>query len=410
MDTPEVIVIGAGISGLSFAWKAAQAGCSVLVLEQRERIGGCFYTHRCDNGFWYEMGAHTVYNSYSSLLDIAIEAGIADRLVRRGPARAHFGLLRNGSITWLTPPKILLKMNWLEAALHAPFGLLRGKKGRSVAGYYSGLLGGGNFHDLFAPFFTAVPSQPADEFPVEGPGSLFKKRPRREEFSRSFGIPGGLQTFCDTVAAHPHIEIRTGVKAVELRTDGGATRIRLQNNDELRASIAAVAVPPNSAADLVESFHPELAAILRRIKTTTVESLGARIARNRCSLPECAFIVPVDDIFYSAVTRDPFPDTVSRGFAFHFKSGISREQKIERLCSILGVSPEDLEDVAEQQVMLPAPRLHHAAMVTEIKKLLDDPGLARLALTGNYFDGLAIEDCVARSFTEWQRLAVNGGV
>ena len=27
-----------------------------------------------------------------------------------------------------------------------------------------------------------------------------------------------------------------------------------------------------------------------------------------------------------------------------------------------------------------------------------------LALTGNYFDGLAIEDCVQRSFSEWARL------
>ena len=29
----------------------------------------------------------------------------------------------------------------------------------------------------------------------------------------------------------------------------------------------------------------------------------------------------------------------------------------------------------------------------------------RLALTGNYFQGLAIEDCVQRSFAEWERLS-----
>ena len=78
MNNPEVVVVGAGISGLSFAWKAAQTGRQVLVLEERDRIGGCIYSCRYDDGYWYELGAHTVYNSYSGLLDIAIEAGLAE--------------------------------------------------------------------------------------------------------------------------------------------------------------------------------------------------------------------------------------------------------------------------------------------------------------------------------------------
>jgi len=401
MNTPEVTVIGAGISGLAFAWKAARAGRRVLVLERRERPGGCFYSNRAAGGFWYEMGAHTVYNSYSNLLDIAAEAGIIDRLVRRGPARVHFGLLRGENILWLTPPKILQKLNWFEAALHAPFGFVRGKNGRSVSQYYSGLLGSGNFNRLFAPFFAAVPSQPADDFPVQGPGSLFKTRTRRKEFPRSFGFTGGLETVCGAIAAHPNIEIRACAGVAGLLPTANAWRVRLDDGEELTTPLLAIAAPPDSAASLLRNTLTELAAVLGNIQTVPVESFGARIPRDRCTLPECAFIVPADDIFYSAVTRDPFPDPSSRGFAFHFKPGIAREQKIRRICRTLGVSPEDLTDIAENEVTLPSPRVNHAGITADIQKLLNRRDLA---LTGNYFGGLAIEDCISRSFEEWRRV------
>jgi protoporphyrinogen/coproporphyrinogen III oxidase len=401
MDQPEVIVIGAGISGLSFAWKAAQAGTRVLILERQKRIGGCIYSYCYDDGFWYELGAHTIYNSYSGFLDIAVEAGLAAKLVRRGPARAHFGLLREGGIAWLTPPKVLLRLNWLEAAVHAPFGIFRGKSGRSVEQYYSGLLGSGNFRRVLSPFFAAVPSQRADEFPVEGPGSLFKKRSRREEFPRSFGLPGGLQSICDAIAAHASIEIRTGACVVGLHNSRGEFRIRLDNGEELGAPVVALATTHSAAAQILRDSHPELSDVINRIKTVTLESLGTRIARSRSWMPDCAFVVPVDDIFFSAVTRDPFPDPQWRAFAFHFRPGFTREQKIRRICELLRVSPADLDGLAEQQTALPAPRLNQAQIIGEIQKQLEG---SRLALLGNYFAGLAIEDCILRTFSEWKRI------
>jgi UDP-galactopyranose mutase len=401
MDHPDVVVIGAGISGLSFAWKAAQAGKQVLVLEKQNRIGGCIYSYRYSDGFWYELGAHTVYNSYSGFLDIAVGAGLAERLVQRGPARAHFGLLKKGKIDWLTPPKVLMRLNWFEAALHAPFGIMRSKRGRTVEQYYSGILGSGNFRKILSPFFAAVPSQCADAFPVEGPGSLFKTRSRREEFPRSFGFPGGIQAVCDAIAAHPHIEIRTGADVVGLQASEDGVRVRLAQGEDIRASVTALAATSAAAMTLLHDSFPRLSAVLNRIQTVSLESLGTRIARSKCRMPDCAFVVPVDDVFYSAVTRDPFPDSNWRAFAFHFRTGLTIEQKVKRMCEVLGVGPEDLDGLEEKQTTLPAPRLNQADIVAEIQKQL---GRSKFALLGNYFAGLAIEDCITRSFDEWQRV------
>lgn len=401
MNHPDVIVIGAGISGLSFAWKAAQAQRKVLILEKRERIGGCIYSYRYDDGFWYELGAHTVYNSYSGLLDLVSESGLADKLVQRGPARVHFGLLKDGKIDWLTPPKVLLRLNWFEAAVHAPLGIFRKKHGRSLKQYYSQLLGPRNFRRVLSPFFAAVPSQCADAFPAEGPGSLFKKRSRREEFPRSFGFPGGLQTICDAATKHPNIEIRTHCTVTGLTKINDGFEVHVEGDDTITVPIVAVAVDHRGAASLLKDHFPSLSAAIERIEAVAVESIGTRIARDRCWLPECAFIVPVNDMFYSAVTRDPFPDPKWRAFAFHFHSGLTRKKKVDRICELLRVSPADLDDLAEQQLTLPSPKIYHAAIIHDIQLNLENTGLA---LVGNYINGLAIEDCVLRSQSEWQRL------
>jgi UDP-galactopyranose mutase len=96
------------------------------------------------------------------------------------------------------------------------------------------------------------------------------------------------------------------------------------------------------------------------------------------------------------------PDPDWRAFTLHFKPGSTGEQRRARACEVLGLAPEDLEDVCERQSVLPSPRRGHAELVRTIDRLLAPRALA---LTGNWFGGLAIEDCVSRSRAEWQRVA-----
>jgi UDP-galactopyranose mutase len=402
MAAADVIVVGGGVSGLALAWQAARAGKRALVLERGGRVGGCLHSHRTPDGFWFEMGAHTTYNSYGAFLDVVTGAGVADRIVPRGPARATFGLLQGNEVTWLTPPKVLLKLSWLEAALAFPRGMLRKKEGHTVSSWYGGLIGRRNYERLLSAFFAAVPSQRADGFPLEGPGSLFKKRPRRQEFPRSFGIRGGLQTVCDAVAAAPGVAVETGVAARRVARGAGGYAVTTGDGRTLEAPRVAIAAPADEAAAMLQGDFGALAAAIARVRTVAVESLGVVLPRSRCWMAECAFVVPVDDLFYSVVTRDPFPDPERRAFAFHFRPGVPREEKLRRMAEVLRVSREELGDPVEQRVVLPSPALGHAEIVRDV-----DAALAggRLAVTGNYFAGLAIEDCVLRSRAEWERIA-----
>jgi protoporphyrinogen/coproporphyrinogen III oxidase len=402
MAAADVIVVGGGVSGLSLAWKAASSGRKVVVLEREARVGGCLHTHRTPDGFWHELGAHTTYNSYGAFLDVVVGAGVAGKILTRGRARATFGLLRGGEIAWLTPPKVLLRLSWLEAAMHVPFGAFARKDGETVYSYYSRLLGRKNYDRVLSPFFAAVPSQKADGFPVAGPGSLFKKRSRRKEFPRSFAVGGGLQTVCEAVAAFPGVTVESGATAARVARRGTGFAVTAADGRTLEAPLVAVAAPADVAAAILHDDFHELATAIARVKTVTVESMGVVLPRARCWMPECAFIVPVDDLFFSCVTRDPVPDPLRRGFAFHFRPGVPREEKLARMSEVLRVSREELGAPAEQQLTLPSPALGHADVVRDIDAALAG---AKLAVTGNYFGGLAIEDCVLRSNEEWKRIA-----
>jgi oxygen-dependent protoporphyrinogen oxidase len=71
--------------------------------------------------------------------------------------------------------------------------------------------------------------------------------------------------------------------------------------------------------------------------------------------------------------------------------------------ALLGIPRADLADVTERRTVLPSPALGHHELVAGLDAAL--PSAPNLAVTGNWFAGLALEDCAIRSRAEWQRLA-----
>jgi monoamine oxidase len=71
----DVVVIGAGVSGLAAARKLAEAGLRVVVLEASDRVGGRILTVR-DGDTVVELGAEFIHGRPRALWDLIEEAGL----------------------------------------------------------------------------------------------------------------------------------------------------------------------------------------------------------------------------------------------------------------------------------------------------------------------------------------------
>ncbi|MEO1063556.1 MAG: FAD-dependent oxidoreductase [Actinomycetota bacterium] len=75
-STPDVVVIGGGLAGLSAARQLTEAGRTVTVLEARGRVGGRVHTERLDTGHTIDLGAQLIGDVQTRVSALVDEIGL----------------------------------------------------------------------------------------------------------------------------------------------------------------------------------------------------------------------------------------------------------------------------------------------------------------------------------------------
>ena len=390
----DVVIVGGGISGLSLAFYAAKAGFKTTLLEKNDSPGGSFNSHRYTGNnanFWLELGAHTCYNSYQNLLDIVDACNLTDSIIPR--EKVPFTLLVDNQLK-----SVFSALNIFQALKSIPNIFSLKKDGLSVRDYYSKIVGVDNYKNTLSHFFNAVPSQPTDDFPAD---MMFKSRPKRKEVLKNYTFKDGLQSVAKAIAKSKGINVFTDQEVSGIEVIDGSYAITTKAGVTHSASALALATPSAVSSHLLQTVDPDISRHLGSLKAASVDSVGVVLRKSDLSIKPVAAIISPNDIFFSAVSRDTVSDDNYRGFAFHFRPGESDEAKMRRITDVLGIGEDKIIHKHTVLNTVPSLRLGHREWLEKMDSLLAGKNLL---LTGNYFGGMAIEDCVSRSLNESKRL------
>jgi oxygen-dependent protoporphyrinogen oxidase len=125
--TASIVIIGAGISGLSAAYELHRRGVKPIVLEASGRTGGLILTER-EGAFILDAGPDSILATKSGATALCEELGLTDRLISTTPPRTSY-VLRNARLHPLPRPAVLgLPLTWRAAAgatMISSFGRMR---------------------------------------------------------------------------------------------------------------------------------------------------------------------------------------------------------------------------------------------------------------------------------------------
>ena len=442
MAGKSVIVVGAGISGLSTAYFLDRAGSDVTLLELEPIPGGTMQTVR-EDGWLVETGPTSSLETTPLLREMVKELGIGDEWLYADASADKRYILRSGKLHPLpmTPLKFLVSGLWSRRAKLRLLGepiVGRAPAEESIAQFVTRRLGKEFLDYAIDPFVSGVyAGDPARlsvraAFPklyaleekygglmkgmILGAGERRQRAEKAKDKARMFSFRGGMQTFPRAIARRLGAKIRYGCDVVALeRGADGRFRILLGRGGggiPAESDVVVLAVPAYAAELLIRHFSPAASDALRRISYPPVAEvfLGYRAEDMGRALDGFGYLVPAKEgrsILGTIWSSSLFPGRAPEGHvALTTFVGGSRQPQIARkneqdlirlvaseLRALMNVRGDPVyARVSRWERAIPQYNLGHQELMTTVDGLETDmPGLF---FCNNFRGGIAVGDCV----------------
>ncbi len=443
----DVVVVGAGISGLTAARLLRRHGYRVTVLERQVRIGGNAISERID-GFLMEHGPSSVNAmlpaapALSRALGLASEecgltAAVRHRyLVKDGRLRAiplhPAGLFVSSYLSWRgrlrSLAEILVPPASPEAGEETVAAFWRRRFGPEFEqGVIDPLVGGlfaGCSHQLSMPAtFPRIVELERRHGSVTRAMMARRRAGSAMPGRRLFSWRDGVASLPRALAAELGDAVRTGVAVRRIGRTARGFRLELGDRGTVRARALVLATQPHVAGALLEGLDEPASTALLAIPAPPLAVVFTGFPRRRVAHPldgvGCLAASrerrPVNGILFCS---SMFPHRAPQGaVALAAYIGGARAPDLARLpeAELVAIARRELADLlgaeGEPQVVrvrrwprgLPQYLPGHAGRVERIATLDErQPGLF---VTGNFLNGLSVGCCVAQAEATALRVA-----
>jgi oxygen-dependent protoporphyrinogen oxidase len=434
----DVVVVGAGISGLATAFHLQRRGHAVRVFEAASRAGGVIGSQRRD-GVLYETGPNSTLDTTPLIGALLDAAGIAAERLDATAAAAKRYVLRDGRLVPLpTSPGAFLTTRLFS--LGAKLALAREPfvapappdRDETVAAFVRRRLGAEFLDYAIEPFVAGIYAGDPEQLSVRaafprlhaleqryrslirgqilGARERARTRERAKNTASSFSFRNGMQTLPDAIARKLR-GLETGVRVLRLaRGDDGVFTVE-GDRRAARARAVLLAVPADAAAGLARQLAPAAAQALEAIPYSPVAVVASayRRAEVKHALDGFGFLSPrkegraiLGTLFSSSMFDGRAPaDTVVLttfvGGARNPKLAGSRPDEIaaaveQELAALLGAASPLWREVVQWPRAIPQYTLGHLGRIAALEQA--EAAVPGLFFRSNYRGGVSVGDCI----------------
>jgi protoporphyrinogen/coproporphyrinogen III oxidase len=448
----DVVIIGAGISGLVCAYRLKRLGVDVVLLEQSPQIGGVMQSVRIDD-FLIERGPNSA-QGVPELLALVDELGISDELVEgnpKAPAYVYF----NGKLRAvpMSPPSLiasdLLSLSGKLRLLREPFiGKRNAQIEESVSDFITRRLGSEVAERLVAPFVSGIYAGDERQLSIQAAfplmaslesdygsllrGGIAKMREARQakknsppsnlpKRKRSISFRDGMQVLPETLAAKLDDDLLTECQEVSIadsasgqtQTDRFTVNFRHSGiEQQITCNHLVIATPAMNAANLLASVSKDLKQLIQEIEYPPLAVVYMTYGKASIANPLNGFgflAAPSEKLsvlgcifsssqFAGRAPQDKALLTIFMGGARNPELTQLSDDRLgamahTELKKILGIqSLPRIIGITRWARAIPQYNVGHAARVKKIEALLRK--IKGLHIIGNYLHGVSVGDCV----------------
>ncbi len=293
----KIVVIGAGISGLTTAYLLFKERYDVIVLEQKDKVGGSIETVS-EEGFIFDQGPNSGLETTPLIQQLVKELNLEDQFVYANREGNKRYILRDGQLHALpvSPPaffKTKLFSGKAKLRLMAEPFVGRSKDGyyQSIAEFVTRRLGKEFLDYAINPFVAGVYAGRPEELSVKSAfpklyaleeeyGGLIigtirsiRKRKKSKEVSKQsakmFSFKDGMKVLPEAITTELGSRVSTGVEVTSVRKTAeenyGVTYRDGKQTLTLLADVVLSTVPAYKAAELFGHFDNDLTKHLNEI-------------------------------------------------------------------------------------------------------------------------------------------------